>query len=321
MMLTRDEIILRAAKIAVEYAAEDMRLTIRQIYYQFVSRWPAEAPSGQRFYKRIVAALADARLAGLFPFKLIEDRGRDSGKHHTWERLDVDGALENAEEEVRRLPRWVDAGTWFGQDIVPSVWVEKEALAGILEPLCNDLGVPMFACKGYPSLTALWEWINDSAAAFAPREVTIGDRVEIFEAQRSVILYLGDHDPDGLEIPRSSKRRLEQIMALDDEPSFPVEMRRIALTMEQIEEYKPPPFWAKLTSSRYQKYVDETGTDEAWELDALDPRRLRELVRSHVLALYSSARRAEVKELIAEGRDLFLDEADGAVNEWLREGL
>jgi hypothetical protein len=102
---------------------------------------------------------------------------------------------------------------------------------------------------------------------------------------------------------------------------FDVGLDRVALTMEQIEEYDPPPFGAKMTSSRYQRYVDTTGTDDAWELDALEPAVLRELVYSNVDQHFDSSIRnehaARARELRVELRDRmvepgWLDEALGA---------
>jgi len=65
-----------------------------------------------------------------------------------------------------------------------------------------------------------------------------------------------------------------------------IEFRRVALNMDQIQRFSPPPFWAKESSSRYDKYVAEHGTTDAWELDALDPHVTRDSVRDEVSALF-----------------------------------
>ena len=99
--------------------------------------------------------------------------------------------------------------------------------------------------------------------------------------QRAVVLYFGDHDPDGWEIPRSALRNVKRLMATR-EIDFDVEFRRIALNRDQVDEYDCPPFEAKITSARYRGYVEEHETEDAWELDALDPLVLRKLIRDEV---------------------------------------
>ncbi len=84
---------------------------------------------------------------------------------------------------------------------------------------------------------------------------------------------------------------------------YPVEFVRVALNMDQIDQYDPPPFAAKQTSSRFQSYMDEHNTDNAWELDALDPMVLRELIRKHVEELFDYEVHHTNVELITEWRE------------------
>ncbi len=88
------------------------------------------------------------------------------------------------------------------------------------------------------------------------------------------MLHLGDHDPSGMDMTRDNRDRLDILKAV-------VEVKRLALNMDQVEEYGPPPNPAKVTDSRFAAYVTEYG-DESWELDALEPRVISELIEEHV---------------------------------------
>lgn len=270
--MDRHDIIRHALSIAEEYGADDLTLTLRQMYYQFVSR--GLCGSGQKEYKRIGAALTEARYNGDFPVEWLEDRGRsvDAGSFGT-SQINVEAALDNAADELQQAPTaWLWRSRWWGQPVHVSVWVEKEALAGIFEPVCQDLGVSWFACRGYPSVSALSQWLNQVEEVHA-----------LGWMEKAVVLYFGDHDPDGWEIPRSAERNLEKLRDLRGTGcDYPIQFERIALNMDQIRRYRPPPFEAKMTSARYAGYVAEHDTDEAWELDALEPRVLRSLIEENV---------------------------------------
>lgn len=261
--MNRDELIDHAYAIAEEYVDQGLTLTLRQLYYQFVAR--GLTGNGQRVYKRIGAALTKARLDGRFPIEWIEDRGRTMTDTIAWASLDVPWALREAEAEISRMPsRFIHAGRWYEQPRHVSVFVEKQALAGVLEPTCEELEVSLFPCKGYPSISAVKTWVD-------------GVYEHIGDEAVAVIVYLGDHDPDGLQIPKSLE---EQIVAVQEVTGrdFAFEVDVVALTREQIAEHNPPPFPAKETSSRFDAYVRRTGLTQAWELDALDPTTLRRVV-------------------------------------------
>lgn len=288
-----ERIVLIANTIAHEYAREHgLNLTLRQMYYQFVARGLIE--NGDRSYKRIGVALTNARMKGTFSFHHIEDRGRDIGQHDADDTRTLNEDIEYAGELLAQIPLHTRFGRWYGQGTLVSVWIEKEALSGVLEALCTQLGVSLFACKGYPSVSALDKWLR-----------TTHETLDRRNHQTATILYLGDHDPDGLQIPVSIEKTLHEMQQLQrDRTVFPEDypylprlrfgaaadfvftIKPIALSIEQIREYDPPPMPAKKTSTRYRKYKERTGLDEAWELDALDPRLLQDLVRSEVSACF-----------------------------------
>ena len=245
-------IIDRANEIVRTYLDLGYRLTLRQLYYQFVARdW---LPNEQRQYKRLGRIISDARLAGMIDWESIEDRGRSYVDLPTWSQP---SDIIQAAAKQYRIDLWRD------QSSRVEVWIEKEALVGIIAPTCQELRVPYFACKGYVSASAMWE-------AGAVRM-----RAHLDNNQRPIVLHLGDHDPSGIDMTRDIRERL----ALFAEADICVE--RLALTMPQIERYRPPPNPAKPADSRYLDYVGEYG-DECWELDALEPSVLTTLIRDAV---------------------------------------
>ncbi|KKN79806.1 hypothetical protein LCGC14_0336610 [marine sediment metagenome] len=244
-------IIAQANQIIDEYLAQGYRLTLRQLYYQFVSRdW---LPNEQRAYKRLGGIVSDARNAGRIDWAAIEDRTRDLRSLPHWDSLaEILGSCASQ----FRFDAWADQPNRI------EVWIEKDALLGVFEPVCQDLDVPLFSCRGYTSQSEVW---------------AAGQRLaeHIANGQRPVVLHFGDHDPSGMDMTRDIADRLSLYA------DSVVEIRRLALNRDQIDEYEPPPNPAKMTDSRFAAYVDLHG-DESWELDALEPSVLAELVDSAV---------------------------------------
>lgn len=309
--LDRQETLAVALDICAEYARGGMRLTVRQLYYQIVAR--GLETNGDHVYKRLVSVLTDARLSGDFPMDYLEDRGRSVTQSDVRSSLCVDRALSSIARDIRTAPaRMLWAGRWFGQPVVPFVWVEKDALTGVFEGPCGGLDVGLFACKGYPSIQALWSFVEGVAERLADEAIDetardvlddIGIDADAF-CEEVVVLYFGDHDPDGLEIPESAERNIEQLVEAhgDDLPfQLPrITFRRVALTIEQIRQHNPPPFPAKRTSSRFDAYYARTGLRQAWELDALDPGVLRALVAEHVNEYVDEAIMSHVRRVVVE---------------------
>jgi hypothetical protein len=94
-----------------------------------------------------------------------------------------------------------------------------------------------------------------------------------------VVLHLADHDPAGLDMTRDIRERLALYAR------HPIEVRRIGLNMDQVERYRPPPNFIKETDSRAARYQREAGTDECWELDALSPTVIADLIRAEIEAM------------------------------------
>lgn len=240
-----------ADAIIAEYEVGGIRLTLRSIYYQFVAR--GHLANTERNYKRLGDVIADGRMAGLISWEAIEDRTRFIRDLAHW---------ENPAEIVRAAVNSYRIDKWATQPERVEVWIEKDALIGVIEGTCQALDVPCFSCRGYVSASELWR-----------ASVRMIHRNRDFD-QETVILHLGDHDPSGIDMTRDIRDRLHEFGA-------PVEVERIALTREQIDQFNPPPNPAKQTDARFSGYVIEHG-DESWELDALDPKFLADLVQEKV---------------------------------------
>ena len=309
--MSRSALLREATAIAVDYKSRGYSLTLRQLYYQLVAG--AVIPNADESYKRLGDTLGDARLDGRLDPDLIVDRGRNAkpSKHNVC-MLNVNEAEMKAASWLRSMPYWsITTDRWFGQPIHVSVWVEKDALSGVFEKPCVDLGVGLFACKGYPSHSALWQWLKGLRDAheisMSQTEDDEGADINPLPIKEAVVLYFGDHDPDGWMIPRSAEAATNQLAKVNDLGIPQIRFERIALVMDQIRKYSPPPFPAKISSSRYEGYVAEHGTTDAWELDALKPEVLERLIRSNVESLFDRDEHDRWKRFAATNRDRLHD--------------
>lgn len=250
----QQELLDQIIGIVEDYLAQGITLTNRQLYYQLVSR--DIIPNADEIYKRICTFLTDARYAGLIDWEAIEDRGRIPVKHPEWS--NIKSLIESAVYSYR-LPRWLD------QDYYIELYCEKQAMESVLKPVSEKYHIYFGVNKGYSSASTMYD--------LAQR---IKDKIN--EEKKAVILYLGDHDPSGLDMVRDiNKRILEFLMEGDDcvytadEGDFKI--IPLALNMKQIEQYNPPPNPAKITDPRAKGYIENYG-NKSWELDALEPKIL-----------------------------------------------
>lgn len=243
-------IIEQANVIIADYAAQGFTLTLRQLYYQFVAR--GIIPNRQTEYKRLGSIINDARLAGLIDWDAIVDRTRNLQDLAHW---------DSPEQIIRAVASQYREDRWQDQQYRLEVWIEKDALVGVIQGVCQRNDVPYFSCRGYTSQSELW------GAAM---------RLKAYEndGQETVVIHLGDHDPSGIDMSRDIRDRLRLFGAK-------TQLKRIALNMDQVEQYDPPPNPAKLTDSRAEGYIEEYG-DDSWELDALDPATLDALVQREI---------------------------------------
>lgn len=239
--------------IVEEYHEQGYDLTLRQVYYQLVAR--GYIPNNERSYKNLGNVLNDGRLAGLIDWNSIVDRTRNLRRNSHW---DTPKDIIQSAAYQFALDKWKDQPNYV------EVWVEKDALVGVVGQICNNLDVPYFSCRGYVSQSEMW--------TAARRFISERNRRE-----SCTILHLGDHDPSGIDMTRDIQERLSMFGA-------EVNVKRIALTMSQVELYNPPPNPTKLTDARAGSYLSTYG-EECWELDALDPSVMSELISTHVKEL------------------------------------
>jgi hypothetical protein len=246
--------------VLTRYEAQGYDLSLRQLYYQLVAANVVE--NTERSYKNIGSLVSDARLAGRMDWDMIKDRGREMIHPPHW---------RNPAEIVEASAQQFRIDKWANQSSYVEVMVEKQALEGVLMPVCAELDVPFTANKGYSSSTALYE-------AAKRMELRLNDEREVH------VIYLGDHDPSGIDMSRDVHARLNQLANVAAGSDFRIVIHRVALNMDQIRELRPPENPAKLTDSRADSYIERFGTS-SWELDAIEPRRLAQLVTSAVVDL------------------------------------
>ena len=238
-------------QVVDEYKAQGYELTLRQAYYQLVARGYIQ--NNERSYKNIGNLINDGRLAGLIDWYSITDRTRYLRGHSHWdEPADVIASAKYS----------YNLDKWKGQPNYVEVWVEKDALVDIVGQACDPIDTPYFSCRGYTSQSEMW--------GAAQRFIRQGYR------EQRIIIHLGDHDPSGIDMTRDIQERLNMFGA-------DVYVKRVALTMNQIDQYNPPPNPAKLSDSRCHAYMEQFG-DESWELDALEPSVITNLIRNEVTA-------------------------------------
>ena len=234
-----------------EYEALNYLLTVRQVYYQMVTR--LILANVDNMYQRTSKLLNIGRMNGEIDWDTIVDRVRKRiMPSQFWNLSD----LVNAATYSYRRHRWHD------QPHYVEVIVEKEALAGILEPVADKYHVSLLANKGYASASAM----HDLAQRINQQDEENGKICHI--------LYLGDHDPSGIDMVRDMNMRLADFRCS-------VDIQRIALTMDQIKKYEPPPNPTKMSDPRSGQYREIYG-DQSWELDALDPKKLVRLLETNI---------------------------------------
>ena len=284
-------VIEQANAICRQYAAQGLVLTLRQLYYQFVAR--DLIANEQREYDRLGDICRDARMAGLMDWDHLIDRTRNL---QGWK------SYRGPQEAVAELAEKYQRDLWAPQKKRVEVWIEKDAAIGVVEGVCSANRVPYFSCRGYTSMSEMHQ---------AAQRV----RWHIEKGEQVTILHVGDHDPSGLDMSRDIEDRLRQFISVDwaglhmgrgrwtrrdirddmldhmvnkkgsADASTPWQVKRIALNLDQIEQYAPPPNPAKQSDGRFRRYVEETGLEESWELDALEPSVLSDLIQDELDAI------------------------------------
>lgn len=238
--------------IVEEYFGEGYTLTLRQLYYLMVSQ--GLIPNTPIEYEKLGSLLVRGRMAGVVDWSAIEDRVRAPFLPY-WT-TDPDGAMKDIINSYR-------LNRQKGQEVYIELWVEKDALSGFLSPITSYYHINLMVNRGYSSCSAMY----DAFKRFQWQSETLGKCI--------CILYVGDHDPSGLDMIRDVEDRMEAFGLQD------YEVKHIALTMEQIKKYDPPPNPAKKKDSRFGWYKERHG-EVSWEADALKPKVLSQVVKDNI---------------------------------------
>lgn len=249
--------------------ANDHPMTVRQVYYQMVSRQFIEKTEAN--YKNIVCRLlADMRKQKIIPYNWIADNTRWQRKPDTYSSLSQ--MLESSIKFYRRA-------LWDDQPVYVEIWCEKDALAGILNEETDKYDVPLMVSRGFASLS----YLASAAEAI------------LYKNKPAYLYYFGDWDPSGLMIDRNIEMRLREMA-----PGAEIHFERIAVTPEQIEKYNLPTRPTKTGGTHSRSF-----TGDSVELDAIPARELRALVRNCIEQHIDQAIKERTEEIEeAERRSL-----------------
>lgn len=275
-IFTKQWIIQNSIDVCSEY--DYGILTLRALHYQLVG---LGMTNDIQHYKRVVNAMIDARWDNQISFDQFSDLDRSMVGETAYKETDIDDEIIIAKQQVRNWMENYHKNMWENQPIYPEILIEKKALQGVFAPICDKWNVSLGACKGYPSLT----FLND----MYKRYDSINKEV--------VLLYFGDYDPSGEDIPRSIVSNLNRF-------GVDVDLRRIALMEDQVVEWKLPPAPAKLTDSRTANW-DGLGQVE---LDAVKPEKLQRLCEDSILSIFNKELYEDLKDIEAEERKQYQQE-------------
>jgi hypothetical protein len=251
-------------------------LTVRQIFYRLVAAGIIQ--NTRSSYNSLDKILVKARIKGVVPFNKLEDRSREF--------LCGDHRFETPEDFMAwRIQALKDSASeyevpyWMFQPEYVEVWLEKDALSALFRQVCEKWHVLLAPCRGYPSLTYLFE------AAQRLRKV---DRP-------ITILYFGDLDPRGKDIQRYLTETLQNF-------GVSANVQRIALTRQQVEAYSLPPAPTKKTDTMARQWIETQG-DAVCELDALEPNLLMQLVEESIQQHFNQSLFEKRNELQRQNRE------------------
>ena len=259
---------LAAVQRIIDERQEFWPLSDRQIHYALLNDPPlihAGKPNStyqntKQSYKALVDLLTRARLEGFIPMEVIADATRPMVVWNVY--ADVQTFIGAQLDQFLK-------GYW--RDLMQSqpdhveIIGEKNTIEPIIRPVAAEFCIPMTIGRGYCSL---------------PPRFEIAQRFEKSGKERLVLLILSDFDPDGEEIAHSLARSLRDDFGIDD-----VEAVKVALTAAQVEEFDlPPVMQAKQSSTNYRRFADQHG-DDVFELEAVPPEVLQNLLRDAIDAV------------------------------------
>lgn len=274
---TRDWIIESALEEIKKY--QPGVLTLRALHYRLVSRGMTNTV---RHYKRVINAMIKARWGGLVSFYTFSDHDRELLGNTNYRKTNVEEEAGKAKHQIRLWMESYNKNMWENQDYYIEIWIEKKALQGIFEPICQKYDVALAPCKGYPSLT----FLNDAADRFKSTQMS----------HVPIILYFGDYDPSGEDIPRAIAENLERL-------GVKIQVKRILLLYKQVIDWQLPPAPIKPGDSRSAKW----GGVGQVELDAIEPKELQKYIEQAILEYRDDDKYSHLKETEADESSEFAE--------------
>ena len=272
---TRRWIIENAQEILSGYSGG---ITIRQLHYRLVA---IGMTNDTNHYKRVVGAMTKARWDATINMDAFIDRERTMFGETEDETKDLQTEIDHGKEQINAWMNAYNLNRWSNQENYIEVGIEKKALQGVFEAPCELADVGLAPFKGYSSITFLHEAVDRFAYAIA-------------NGKTPIILYFGDYDPSGLDIPRSVRDNLRR-MGVD------VEVKRIALNPDQIQDMGLPGVPAKATDSRA---INWSG-GEVVECDAVEPTTLAQMCTDAIDEHFDHDSYSELKERESDERALY----------------
>lgn len=240
-------------------------MTVRQVYYALFSQGIVK--NSKKDYNQVMNALVKGRQIGIIPWNWVEDRLRRPRHVGMWD--DLPSFMEAVKRSYRR-------DIWQTQEDYFEFWLEKDALSGIFQDILDDYGITLNVGRGYDG----WSSLKNASDRYTDKEVTI--------------LYYGDFDPSGEDMVDSMRKRLAFFGCFPD-------IKKLAITKEDIEEFDLPPEPGKLSDSRSAGFEAKHGELIQVELDALPiselRRRIKQSIEDHLdMDAYNACRDEEEEE-------------------------
>jgi hypothetical protein len=231
-----------------EILTDEHPATVRGVFYRAVSYGlvPKDEARGYGTVQRRILAM---RRAGRIPYDRIADGSRWRIKPTPW--TSMDEMLDDAAASYRRA-------LWHDQPVYVELWIEKDAVASVVNSVTDRWDVPLLVARGYPSETFLHSTAQQLKQTHKP----------------CVIYQLGDHDPSGVGAWEHTQRKLREFA-----PDVDITFQRIAVTPDQIDEYQLLTRPTKRSDPRAKHW-----NGNSVEVDAIPPSALRQLVERHVLS-------------------------------------
>ena len=259
-----------------DIVAEQQPMTVRQVFYQATVRGVIEKTEAG--YAKVQTLLADMRRDGELPYQWLADNTRWMRKPTTY---------SGPEQALLRTARFYRKSLWDEAGAYVEVWLEKDALAGVVVDVTAEYDVPLMVSRGYASLSFL-----HSAAANMEAE-----------GRPCYIYHLGDFDPSGVNAAEKIEETLNDLS-----PTAEIYFERIAVTPEQITRWDLPTRPTKISDSRSKSWG---GGDESVELDAIEPDSLRAMVREVIEEHLPADELARLREIEAAERESMVEFVKG----------